>query len=61
MGTLCLEEEEMLPEKMEGIPVLYDKRVRGFEEKDSVQNAWEKVAESLDFTENGNFIRASRN
>ena len=61
MGTLCLEEEEILPEKMEGIPVLYDKRVRGFEEKDSVQNAWEKVAESLDFTENGNFIRASSN
>ena len=59
--TLCLQEEEMLPEKMEGFPVLYDKRVRGFKEKDSVQNAWEIVAESLDFTENGNFIRASSN
>ena len=44
---------------MEGFPVLYDKRVKGFKEKDSVQNAWEKVAESLDFAENGNFIRIS--
>ena len=59
--TLCLQEEEMLPEKMEGFPVLYDKRVRGFKEKDSVKNAWEKVAESLNFTENSNFIRASSN
>ena len=24
-----------------------------------LKNAWEKVAESLDFAENGNFIRAS--
>ena len=61
MTTLCLQEEEMLPEKMEGFPVLYDKRVRGFKEKDSVKNAWEKVAESLNFTENSNFIRASSN
>ena len=51
----------MLPEKMEGFPVLYDKRVKDFKEKDSVQNAWEKVAESLDFAENSNFIRASSN
>ena len=33
----------------------------GFTEKDAVQNAWEKVAESLGFAENGNFIRASSN
>ena len=49
----------MLPEKMEGFPVLYDKRV--FKEKDSVQNTWEKVAESLDFAKNSNFIRESSN
>ena len=61
MATLRLQEEEMLLEKVKGFPVLYDKRVRGFKEKDSVQNAWEIVAESLDFTENGNFIRASSN
>ena len=61
MATLCLQQEEMLPEKMEVFPILNDERVRGFKEKDSVQNTWEKVAESLDFTENGNFIRASSN
>ena len=61
MATLCLQQEEMLQEKMEVFPILNDERVRGFKEKDSVQNTWEKVAESLDFTENGNFIRASSN
>ena len=61
MATLCLQEEEMLAEKVQGFPVLYDKRVKGFKEKDAVQNAWEKGAESLDFAENGNFIRASSN
>ena len=61
MTTLCLQEEEMLPEKVEGFPVLYDKRVKVFKEKDSVQNAWEKVAESLQFAENSNFIRQSSN
>ena len=57
IATLCLQEEEMLPEKVEGFPVLYEKRVEVFKEKDSFQNAWEKVAESLDFAENSNFIR----
>ena len=61
MTTLCLQEEEMLPEKVEGFPVLYDKGVKVFKEKDSVQNAWEKVAESLQFAENSNFIRESSN
>ena len=61
MATLCLQEEEMLAKKVQGFQVLYDKRVKGFKEKDAVQNAWEKVAESLDFAENDNFIRASSN
>ena len=30
---------------------MYDKRIKGFKEKDAVQNAWEKVAERLDFEE----------
>ena len=51
----------MLAERVKGFPVLYDKRVKGFKEKYAVQNAWKKVAESLDFTENGNFIRTSSN
>ena len=36
-------------------------RVKDFKEKDAVENAWEKVAERLDFAENANFIRASSN
>ena len=28
-----------------------DKRIKGFKEKDAVQNVWEKVTESLDFEE----------
>ena len=47
--------------KVKGFPVLYDRRVKGFKEKDAVQNAWGKVAKSLDFAENRNFIRASSN
>ena len=53
--------KEMLAEKVQGFPVLYGKRVKGFKGKDAVQNAREKVAESLGFEENGNFIRASSN
>ena len=49
MATLCLQEEETLAEKVKGFPILYDKGVKCFKEKYAVQNAWEKVALSLDF------------
>ena len=29
MATLCLQEEEMLAEKVQGFPVLHDERVKG--------------------------------
>ena len=61
MTTLCLQEEELLSEKVESFPILYDKRVKVFKEKDSVQNTREKVAESLDFAENSNFFVESSN
>ena len=61
IAALCLQQKEMLAEKVEGFPALYDKRVKDFEEKDTIQNVWEKVTESLDFAENGNFIIASSN
>ena len=61
MATLSLQEEEMLAEKVEDFPVLYDKIVKGLKEKDTVQKTWEKVAEILDFVENSNFIRANSN
>ena len=60
MATLCLQDEEMLAGKVKGFPFCMI-RVKGFKEKDAVQNAWEKVAESLDFAEYGNFIIASNN
>ena len=47
--------------KVKGFPILYDPRVKGLKEKDAAQKAWEKVAESLDFAENGNFSGASIN
>ena len=40
-----------LQEEFTSFPVLYDKRIKGFKEKDVVQNAQKKVAESLDFEE----------
>ena len=33
MATLCLQKEEMIAEKVQGFPVLYDKRVKGLNEK----------------------------
>ena len=57
----CLQEEEMLAEKVKGFPVLHDKRVQDFKETDTVQNAWRKLANSLDFPENCNLIRAKSN
>ena len=61
MATLCLQKEEMLAKKVQGFPVLYNKIVKGFKEKAAVRNAREEVAESIDFEENGTFIRASSN
>ena len=40
-----------LQEEFTSFPVLYDKRIKGFKERDAVQNAQKKVAESLDFEE----------
>ena len=40
-----------LQEEFTSFPVFYDKIIKGFKEKDAVQNTWEKVAESLDFEE----------
>ena len=57
MATLCLQKEEILAKKVQGFPVLYGLKV--LKKKNAVQNAWEKVAESLDFAETGNFTRAS--
>ena len=54
--SLSLQEEEILAEKVKQFPVLYDKTVKGYKEKDIVKNAWDNVAESLDFVENSKNI-----
>ena len=54
--SLSLQEEELLAHVVKGIPVLYDKTSRGYKEKDVVINAWKKVAERLDFIENGKIL-----
>ena len=55
-NQLSLKEEEMLTEKVKHFPVLYDKQVMGYKERDVVTNAWDTVASDLGFVENGNII-----
>ena len=50
---LNLKEEEMLAEKVKLFPVLYNKQEKGYKEKDVVINAWNAVANELEFVENG--------
>ena len=55
-NQLYLKEEEMLAEKVKHFPVLYDKQVKGYKERDVVTNAWDTVASDLEFVENGKII-----
>ena len=41
---------------MKHFPVLCDKQVKGYKERDVVTNAWDTVASDLGFVENGNII-----
>ncbi|XP_057302855.1 uncharacterized protein LOC130637019 [Hydractinia symbiolongicarpus] len=56
---LSFEEEEKLAFRVEDYPCLFDKTDRGYKEKDCVKNAWEEVANSLEFLENGNAAKTS--
>lgn len=51
-APLSLREEEMLAEIVKMYPVLYDKQVKGYKEKDVITHVWEDVAKALDFVEN---------
>ena len=51
--SLCLAEEERLAEVVKVFPCLYDKTTKGYKEKDVVANAWNSVAEQLNFIEDG--------
>ena len=55
-NQLSLKVEEMLAEKVEHFPVMYDKHVKGYKERDVVTNAWDAVASDLEFLENGKII-----
>ena len=49
-----LKQEEILCEKIREHPLLYDKSHKGYKEKTAVENAWNDVANQLEFIENGN-------
>ena len=51
--TLCLADEEGLSGIVKTLPCLYDKTTKGYNEKDVSANTWNKVAEQLDFIEDG--------
>ena len=59
IADLCAQEEEMLPENAECFPVLYDKRVKVFKEKDSKHPG--ESSRKFRFWKNSNFIRVSSN
>ena len=59
MADLCPQEGEMLSEKAESVPVLYDKRVKVFKEKDSKHPG--ESSRKFRFWRNSNFIRVSSN
>ena len=53
MSKISSEEEEFLAEKVKQFPCIFDKCDKGYKEKDCVSNAWNSVADSLEFIENG--------
>ena len=54
--TLCLADEERLSEIVKTLPGFYDKTTKGYKEKGASANAWNKVAEQLDFIEDGQYL-----
>ena len=54
--SLCLADEERLAETVKAFPCLYDETKKGYKEKDVVTNAWNSVANQLDFIEDGKLI-----
>ena len=54
--SLCLADQERLAETVKAFPCLYDKTKKGYQEKDVVTNAWNSVANQLDFIEDGKLI-----
>ena len=59
MAALTLQEEKILSKKVKQHPVLYDKQLKGYREKNVVSNAWNAVAKDIEFIENGESVRSS--
>ena len=51
--AFSLQEYEELAESVRKYPCLYDKSKKEYKDRNVVSNAWRKVAEDLDFVENG--------
>ena len=50
---LNFKQNEELCEEVRKYPVLYDKSLTGYKERNAVANAWNEVAKQLTFTEKG--------
>ena len=57
MAGLTLQEEGILFEKVKQYPVLFDKQLKGYREKNLVTNAWNAVAKEIEI---GRFLLFSR-
>ena len=56
MGTLSLQQEAQLADEVRLFPCLYDKTEKGYKEADVVADAWDRIAEKLDFIEDGKVL-----
>ena len=52
---LTLGQEEILAYEVKFYPCLFDKAEKGYKERDYTANAWEEVANSIAFIENGKY------
>ena len=54
--SLQISREDELWETVRSFPVLYNRSLEGFKEKDAVKNAWDAVAEALEFIQTGDYF-----
>ena len=54
--AVSLQQEELLANAIFAFPCLYDKTTKGHKERDVLINAWNSVAEKLDFVEDGKLV-----
>ena len=54
-SKLSLIQKENLHEIIQNLSVFFDKFCRGCKERDVVTNAWEEIANSLEFLRNGTY------